>query len=168
MERRINKKIGDYLSCYKENIKNKILTTIDGDGDKERVMDIIQYIYDYENVVINEDDFMKRKRTKNMVPLHDRCIALRANGEQCTRRKRNDCEFCGTHMKGSPNGTCENVDNTTSKTKVEIWSQEIQGILYYIDKEGNVYDMNDIMRNEKSPKIILKYEKDGDNYKLLR
>jgi len=132
------------------------------------LMDVIQYIYDYENIAIDENDFSKRKRTRNMVPLHDRCIALRANGEQCTRRKRSDCEFCGTHMKGSPNGTCDSVDNTNSKTKVEIWSQEIQGILYYIDNDGNVYDMNDIMRNEKSPKIILKYEKDGDNYKLLR
>ena len=165
MERRINKKISEYLTTYKEDIKNKILTL---DCDKEKLMDVIQYIYDYENIVIDEDDFTKRKRTRNMVPLHDRCIALRANGEQCTRRKRSDCEFCGTHMKGSPNGTCQNVDNTNTKTKVEIWSQEIQGILYYIDNEGNVYDMNDIMRNEKSPKIILKYEKDGDNYKLLR
>ena len=165
MEKRIKKKVGDYFKQYKDDIKNKILCL---ECDKGKLMEVIQFVYDYEDIVIGDNDFMKRKRTKNMVPLHERCIALRANGEQCTRRKRDDCDFCGTHVKGSPNGTCDNDENIVTKKKVEIWTQEIKGILYYIDDEGNVYDMDDIMRNEPSPKIVMKYEKDGDNYKLLR
>ena len=165
MERRIKKKICDYMREYKNSIKDKIMEV---DYDKDKLMDVVQYVFDYEDIQIDEDDFMKRKRTKNMVPLHERCIALRANGEQCTRRKRDDCQFCGTHMKGSPNGTCENDNNKEIQKKIEIWTQEIKGILYYIDADGNVYDMNDIMRNEPSPKIVMKYEKDGDNYKLIR
>ena len=166
MERRIKKKVSDYISCYKNDIKTKIMTL---DCDRDKLMEVIQYVYDYEDISIEDEDFMKRKRTKNMVPLHDRCIALRATGEQCTRRKRGDCEFCGTHMKGAANGTCINASSSTvSKKKIEIWSQEIQGILYYIDNEGNIYDMNDIMRNEQTPKVIMRYEKEGDNYKLIR
>jgi len=72
-------------------------------------------------------------------------------------------------VKGSLNGTCENNSNGPVKKKIDIWSQEIKGILYYIDCDGNVYDMNDIMRNEPSPKITMKYEKDEHgNFKLIR
>ena len=166
MEKRIKQKVSEYLKIYKDDIKNKIMGL---DCDRDKLMELVQFVYDYDCINIDENDFLKRKRTKNMVPLHERCIALRANGEQCTRKKRVDYEFCGTHLKGSPNGTCDGAKNVVVKTKIDIWSHEIRGILYYIDAEGNVYDMNDIMRNEPSPKIIMKYEKTDDGeYKLLR
>ena len=65
---------------------------------------MLQFIYDYEGLILNGSDFIKRKRVKNEVPLVNRCCALRANKEQCTRRRRKDSEFCGTHIKGSPHG----------------------------------------------------------------
>ena len=55
--------------------------------DKEHYSNILQFIYDYPNMEIN-NDLTKRKRVKNVVPLHERCCALRANEEQCTRRKK--------------------------------------------------------------------------------
>jgi hypothetical protein len=166
MERRIKQKVGEYFRQYKDAIKEKVMAL---DHDRNELMELVQFVYDYEEIVVDKEDFTKRKRTKNMVPLHERCVALRANGEQCTRRKRIECEFCGTHVKGSPNGTCDSLENTVVKTKIDIWSHEIKGILYYIDGDGNVYDMNDIMRNEKSPKIIMRYEKDAHGtYQLLR
>tara|TARA_B100001063_G_scaffold246432_1_gene285570 strand:+ start:22775 stop:23281 length:507 start_codon:yes stop_codon:yes gene_type:complete len=168
METKINKKISEYLRKYKDDIKNKL---IDYNLEKETLMEIVQYVFDYENLVLTNDDFSKRKRTKNVVPLHDRCIALRSSGEQCTRRKRDGCNFCGTHIKGSPNGIYEekNDNNVNIGQKIEIYTQEIQGILYYIDNDNNVYDMNDIMRNEQSPKVIMKYEKSEEGvYKLIK
>ena len=51
---------------------------------------------------------MKRKRVKNVVHLSDRCCAKRANGEQCTRRRKDTTtEYCGTHLKGTPHGICD-------------------------------------------------------------
>jgi len=167
MEKRIKNKISDYMKTYKESIKNKIMEL--DNHDRESLMGLVQFVYDYEGITIDENDFVKRKRTKNMVPLHERCIAMRANGEQCTRRKRTDCEFCGTHLKGSPNGTYDGENTPVSKDKIDIWSQDIRGILYYIDADGNVYDMNDIMRCDPSPKVILKYTKSEDGvYSLVR
>ena len=168
METKINKKISEYLRNYKDSIKNKL---INSHIEKETLMEIIQYVFDYENLILTSDDFSKRKRTKNVVPLHDRCIALRSSGEQCTRRKRDGCNFCGTHIKGSPNGIYEEkYDNSVNiGQKIEIYTQEIHGILYYIDNDNNVYDMNDIMRNEQSPKVIMKYEKNEEGiYKLIK
>ena len=50
--------------------------------------DLVQYIYDYPQLTFLPQDFQKRKRVKNIVPFFERCCALRANGEQCTRRKK--------------------------------------------------------------------------------
>jgi hypothetical protein len=85
---------------------------------------------------------------------------LRANNEQCTRRKKNSEKFCGTHIKGIPHGEISN-DNKNVQTiiKKEIWAQDINGIIYYIDDENNVYEHTDIINNIMNPKIIAKYEK---------
>ena len=40
--------------------------------------------------------------------------------------------------------------------KVEIWIQEVNGISWYIDKDLNVYDVNDIRDGSNDPKIIHK------------
>ena len=87
MERRINKKIDNYLSEFKENVKEKALEL----GSNETSLhQLVQYIYDYERFSLVKEDFMKRKRVKNIVHLSDRCCAKRANGEQCTRRRKDE------------------------------------------------------------------------------
>ena len=42
--------------------------------------------------------------------------------------------------------------------KVEVWIQEIQGIVYYVDANKNVYDPEDILANKVNPKVIMKLE----------
>jgi hypothetical protein len=57
---------------------------------------------------------------------------------------------------------------TTKNVKVDIWAQDIKGIIYYVDKNGNVYDTEDIMKIDKHPKrVIAKYVQDGaGNYSI--
>ena len=86
MEKRINKKIHQYVLDFKQKIKEEF-DKCKG-MDKEHYSNILQFIYDYPNMEINKCDLTKRKRVKNVVPLHERCCALRANEEQCTRRKK--------------------------------------------------------------------------------
>lgn len=165
MERRINKKIENYLSDFKENVKTKALEL----GSKEPCLhQLVQYIYDYDRLSLNKEDFMKRKRVKNVVHLSDRCCAKRANGEQCTRRRKDETtEFCGTHLKGTPHGICDfNEESKPQGQKIEVWAQDIQGIVYYIDKASNVYQVEDIMQGKVNPKIIAKYIKVGDTYMI--
>jgi hypothetical protein len=127
----------------------------------------MQYIYDYDRLTFGKEDFMKRKRVKNVVPFFDRCCAKRANDEQCTRRKKEGSEYCGTHMKGSPHGIMDlQSENKPNFQKIEVWAQDIQGIIYYIDKIGNVYQAEDIVVNKTNPKIIAKYLKIGDTYSI--
>ena len=166
MERRLNKKAETYISTFKDSIREKA-TQLGLLKELPQSNALLQYIYDYERLTFDKEDFQKRKRVKNFVPHFDRCIAKRASCEQCTRRKKEGYEYCGTHIKGTPHGVVDAQNETKVNTqKVEVWVQEIQGIVYYIDKSNNVYQAEDIMLNKVNPKIIAKYVKNGENYSI--
>ena len=165
MERRINKKLDTYITTFKDDIRDK--STQLGIEADTKLNNLLQYIYDYQRLSLEKDDFMKRKRVKNVVPFFDRCCAKRANGEQCTRRKKEECGYCGTHTKGTPHGIVDDKEDEKQQTqKVEVWAQDIQVIIYYLDKNCNVYQAEDIISNKTNPKIIAKYVKVGENVSI--
>ena len=165
MERRLNKKAETYITTFKDNIREK--ATQLGLSNDIKSTQLLQYIYDYDRLSFGKEDFQKRKRVKNFVPIYDRCCAKRAAGEQCTRRRKEGSEYCGTHMKGTPHGIMDTSDEPKiNTTKVEVWAQDIQGIVYYIDKFNNVYDTADIIKNQVNPKIIAKYVKTGESFSI--
>jgi len=166
MERRINKKFENYISDFKDKVKEKASDL--GLSTDPNLCQLVQYIYDYERFSLTKDDFMKRKRVKNVVHLSDRCCANIASGIQCTRRRKNNTtEYCGTHLKGTPNGICDlNEDTKPQGQSIEVWAQDIQGIVYYIDKCNNVYQAEDILFGKVNAKIIAKYVKVGDVYSI--
>jgi hypothetical protein len=70
-------------------------------------------------------------------------------------------------MKGTPHGVVdEQEENVPQTQKIEVWAQDIQGIIYYIDKTGNVYQAEDIISNKVNPKIIAKYVKNGEQISI--
>ena len=165
MERRLNKKAETYITTFKDSIREK--ATQLGMTKNDQVNQLLQYIYDHDRLSFNKEDFQKRKRVKNFVPVFDRCCAKRASDEQCTRRKKDGCEFCGTHLKGTPHGVVDESNEHKNNTqKVDVWAQDIQGIVYYIDKNMNVYQAEDIISNKVNPKIIAKYVRDGETYSI--
>ena len=180
MERRVNKRIEEYIIAFKNDVAKKLqqmVNTLDVtdastrdelmravDNTKLQCNSMAGFVYNYEKLRLGKDDFMKRKRIKSVVPIYERCSAKRANGEQCTRRKKDGETYCGTHIKGTPHSIMDEVEcetPTTKNVKVDIWAQDIKGIIYYIDKAGNVYDTEDIMKIDKYPKrVIAKYHQD--------
>jgi len=184
MERRLNGKLDSYIITFKTEIAKRLQEIVDGldniksevintsiDDTRTRCNDLAGFVYNYEKMRLNKDDFMKRKRVKSIVPIYDRCCAKRASGEQCTRRKKEGEVYCGTHIKGTPHSVMEEPTTeipTTKNVKVDIWAQDIKGIIYYVDKSGNVYDTEDIMKIDKHPKrVIAKYVQDGaGNYSI--
>jgi hypothetical protein len=156
MERRINKKLEVYVTSFKDSLRNKI-SELDL-NDKTKVNDLLEHIYDYERLTLSKDDLIKRKRIKNSIPINNRCNAKRANGEQCTRRRKDECEFCGTHVKGTPHGFIQlnSEGEELSEKKIEVIAEEIFGIVYYIDNLNNVYKTEDILEGKINPSIIAK------------
>jgi hypothetical protein len=165
MEKRLNKKIEAYVTSFKDAIRNKI-ACLDFE-EKEKTNELIEYVYEYERFVLIKDDLNKRKRVKNSIPCSNRCSAKRANGEQCTRRRKENCEFCGTHSKGTPNGLISvNDPETVLLQKVQVVAEEISGIVYYIDSFKNVYRTEDILEGKQNPEIIAKYIHENGRYTI--
>ena len=174
MEKRINKKIEVYLTQFKEQISTK-LNQINNENQlsandefKTRMNEMVEFVYEYPRLVLQKDDLSKRKRIKNSIPDLNRCNAKRANDEQCTRRRKEGCEFCGTHAKGTPNGLIHaSAENAVhSIQKMEVFAQDICGIVYYIDTRNNVYKTEDILSEKQNPAIIAKYVVDNDKYSI--
>jgi hypothetical protein len=164
MEKRLNKSVENYVSTFKNNIRDKSITI--NFEEKTKINELLEYIYEYERLIFAKEDFVKRKRVKNSIPSTNRCNARRANGEQCTRRRKDDCEFCGTHSKGVPHGFMEEDNVTESTQKLEVVAEEIQGIVYYIDKFNNVYKTEDIISGKENPQIIAKCIKTNHGYSI--
>lgn len=91
MEKRLNKKAETYVTTFKDSIREKAAQM--GMSKNDQVNQLLQYIYDHDRLSFVKEDFQKRKRVKNFVPIFDRCCAKRASGEQCTRKKRMTVNF---------------------------------------------------------------------------
>jgi hypothetical protein len=145
----ICKVVNNYMADFKSKIiEESTLTT----NEK-------QFIEEYPEIVINE----RKKRLRNIIPDEDRCHAYKASLERCTRKKKNGENVCGTHMKGVPHGVInETTPNLNQHKKINIWTQDICGIVYYIDDGQNVYNSSDIMKNIPNPRVIGHYSKDTD------
>ena len=162
MEKRLGRKVDEHFVGMKQNIQswmrdNNVKCV--NDDNTDLTSDLLKYIYDMEGLEITKEDFQKRKRIKNIVPHNIRCIAKRANCEQCTRRRLDGEQFCGTHIKGTPHGIMDIKNKEEEEVKkVKVWIEEIMGINYYIDDSNNVYDHEDILTNKSNPNIIGKWE----------
>ena len=165
MEKRISNKIDNFFLKFKDDIKEHIVKTDNATG---KFNDLLKFIYEYEKLNLNKEDFTKRKRVKNTVPNYERCCAKRANNEQCTRRRKDGEMFCGTHIKGTPNGVFNmDVDQKPAKKVIEVSVQDIKGIVYYIDDNNNVYNTEDVVANKENPRVIARWEQDEDgNYSI--
>ena len=178
MEKRLSKKIETYQVDFKNAIKTwmdesqcRILSNKTSNSEIDKTNDFLMFIYDYDGFSLSKDDFQKRKRIKNIVPHDDRCVAKRANGEQCSRRKNDEATLCGTHSKGTPHGLFlheggEGHADEHKEMKVQVWVEDIKGIHQYIDANHNVYQSEDIISNKKNPKVIAKWKKEDANYSI--
>ena len=155
MDKRLNRQIEAYVGEFKNAVKEKIVEM--KWTDREQANELVSFVYNYDRLVLSKEDVSKRKRVKNSIPNTNRCHAKRATGEQCTRKQKEGCVFCGTHAKGTPHGVIELEQNQSDKVRVEVFAQEIHGIIYYLDKNNNVYRTEDILKNVLNPQVIAKY-----------
>lgn len=165
MEAKTNKMIETYMVEFKDQIRNKAIQL--DFAEKEKINELVEFVYEYSRLVLTKEDFVKRKRVKNAIPCSYRCVAKRADGDQCTRRKKKDCDFCGTHSKGTPHGLiCAETTQTAKNEKIEVVAEDIKGIVYYVDKKGNVYKTEDILLGKENPQIIASYVIQNGKYTI--
>jgi len=153
VETRLNTRINEYFDLMKKGFEN-VIDNID--NTKEQIM-LKEFMNSIKPFTVSQEDLLKRKRVKNIVPYFDRCLGKKSNGTQCTRRRKDENELCGTHIKGTPHGKI-NDKKVENIKKVTVYAKEINGIVYYIDNDENVYDTEDVYQNKQNPKIIAKYK----------
>ena len=166
MEKHINEKIVNYINAFKKDIIKLVgeteiefqIRSKNKEHSIKNVHQIVNYVTEYPMITLEKEDFVKRKRIKNVVPYYDRCIAKRINGQQCTRRKKESDQLCGTHIKGTPHGVIDETEQSNDRV-VTLSYCEINGIAHYIDDKENVYHNGDVVDNVKNPRIIAKYIK---------
>ena len=167
MEKNIRSKIINYEGEFKDNLKKWLLdndASIICGNTSDRTNEFIQHLSDFPRLDLTTQDFQKRKRIKTNVPDYNRCIAMKCNGERCSRKqKHSETQFCGTHLKGAPHGTFTSNQEINKKKQVNLWLQEINGIARYIDDNNNIYSTQDIIDKVNPPKIIGKYDIKSDN-----
>ena len=163
MDRKLNKRIAEYIGDFKKQIKEKVVQLRFDDVSK--VQDLMSFIFEYDRLVLSKEDVSKRKRVKNSIPNNNRCQAKRASGEQCTRKQKDGFVYCGTHIKGVPHG----VMNSSSEEEgqlinSEVTAEEINGIVYYLDKHGNIFSTEDVLKQKEDPTVIAHYKKVNNEY----
>ena len=57
---------------------------------------------------------------------------------------------------------------TSTAIKVNVWAQDIDGILCYIDTENNIYSAKDVVQGIKNPAVVGEYALVGGKYTLIK
>lgn len=158
MDKRLSNKLTAHIRDFKDKIKAELLNN-NYIADERKLSEFLNFIYEFQQIEITKDDFLKRKRIKNTIPENNRCNACKAGGEQCTRRRKENSLFCGTHLKGAPHGEVSEELEENDKKIIDITATQINGIIYYIDNVKNVYKMEDVLTNIENPRVIGDYKK---------
>ncbi len=75
-----------------------------------------------------------------VLQLCDRCVAILATNEQCSRRRKVGTEYCGTHKKSITNDI-----EIEKETKIDVWAEEVNGIIQFVDGSGHCYKVEDVL-----------------------
>ena len=133
---------------------------------KKECDEIIKYMIDkyqinetYENIKLDilNNVYKNIKARKNNLKLNpeDKCLGRKADGSQCSRRKKDNLCYCGSHNKKLTRGHINDGIIITPKEKgkrgrkkknnnneynlIETWVDEELGDKYLIDKNSIVY-----------------------------
>ena len=89
VETRLNTRISEYFDLMKKGFE-EVIERVDNITDQDMLKNFMNSIKPFS---VSQDDLLKRKRVKNIVPFCDRCKAKRSNNEQCSRRKKEGSDF---------------------------------------------------------------------------
>jgi len=144
----------DILSLFSHELKN-ILTSI---ADEYKIDKQVLFLKYLKTDSLNK---LKKKKNKTHVDASKLCMARKQDGNQCTRRKKDDNNFCGKHIKNRKFGTIDDNSSIIQKfanddniimTCVEIFN----GIKYLVDDNNIVYT-----HNTSAPTIVGRKIGDG-------
>lgn len=162
----MNVELQSSIINFKFGLVNKMRSL---DINPEIILEISDYI-DLQDITSikakNGNEGNKHRRAKKNVPTNEQCNASKIDGGRCTRRKKFDTQFCGTHLKCSTYTEFKYIDNINPIIDKIVSAIDVKGIIYYIDNELNVYNTEDVINKLIDPKIIGKAIDDNGIYTI--
>jgi hypothetical protein len=93
----------------------------------------------------------------------ERCVALRTGGGQCTRRRKGDTTFCGTHARCTANVGAEATSSTTDTVEKVVHTGteralraavSSSGIPQFVDESGAIWCAEDVCAAHVNPRSV--------------
>lgn len=119
---------------------------------------VSSYLISGASLVDINTETPKRKRKKNKQLQKDElCMARKADNAQCTRRRKDNMEFCGKHCNNLKFGRIDDEEKYSNNDNFIMCStEEIDGVNYLVDGNQLVYSLD-----FEHPEILGKKSKDG-------
>ncbi len=151
--------ISKYLGSVLQDHTKKILTEISSKYgiDKEELFS--SYI---NSDILKSTHTVKKKRKKTSCnETGCLCMARKQDGNQCTRRKKDNLDYCGKHINNRKYGRIDDHSNIVDKLAeddnyIMTWIEEFDGKEYLVDSNNIIYT-----KDVSSPVIIGKKLGDG-------
>ena len=114
------------------------------------------------NINTNETSSVasKKKKIKKTNTI-DLCVARKADGRQCSRKKKNTNEYCGKHSSNLKYGRMDDTEDSNGVKYAEndkyimTWHENIDGVDYLVDSNNIVYSYhmeNPVILGKKNTK----------------
>ena len=155
----------DITSTLKVLYNSKLHEILDNIADKYGILNTTlykDYLIDDLDLAVLTGSTAKKKRKKNKVLAPAQlCLARKADGDRCTRRKKESADFCGKHSGNLKYGRIDDNDQHPSESYIQCSAITIDGEQYLIDNKKIVYSYN-----IDNPEIIGGLNTDGKLIKI--
>ena len=107
---------------------------------------------------LNNATIKCKKNKKTILASSEICVARKADGQRCTRKRRENYEYCGKHSSHLKYGRADDnkPSDTTDEKYVMTWHENIDGTDYLVDDQNVVYTYN-----LENPEIVGKKNVEG-------
>lgn len=136
-----------------------ILNEISDDYQLNNDKLVKKYIDDSFDIDFSAAPIKKRKRKQNkLLAKNELCMARKADGLQCTRRRRDGTEFCGKHASNLKYGRVDDEElNDSNKDQIKCTLEKIDGNSYLVDCNSKLVYTFDT----DNPTVVGKMAEDG-------
>lgn len=150
MEARVQTKVNKYCCDFRRSFLTEIDALLPGINDQTLVDQLNELkmkctFMPYPEV--RKGEFKRKKRLQNMVPESELCTALCSGGVRCSRRRQSvGLPFCGTHVKGQPNGSMGSPSQGNMESELVDGGHE--KMAYPVNENGIIKIYKDSGRKE--------------------
>ena len=119
--------------------------------DYDLDLDELKHRYVLDSMFVKNQNTLETTKTSSLI-----CMARKQDGTQCTRRKKQDCDYCGKHVTNRRYGRIDDCNSQEKSNCIQTRLEIINGTNYLVDNLGMVFTYN-----TNKPEVI-GYKENGE------